>query len=64
MNERDVVTIIGDGEMFEEDSEGNLTSISWTRVIEMALGLDPDPSHTKRWAYDTILKVRELGNRR
>jgi hypothetical protein len=41
------------------------SNTEWRETIENALGLEPDPvNHDKQWAYDIILTVREIGNRK
>lgn len=49
---------------FAEEEAETATNSAWRSMIERALGLEPDPiNHTLAWCEETLLRVRELGNR-
>jgi len=49
-----------------EEIEGNAAAaVKWRETVESALGIEPDPeNHTPEWAYEIILNIREIGNKK
>lgn len=51
--------------LHDEIEEATDSATKWRESVEKALGLEADPeNHTPDWAYDTILTIREIGNKK
>ena len=51
--------------LHQEIEENEIKANNWRHAVESALGLESDEvNHTPEWAFDIILKIREIGNRK
>ncbi len=51
--------------LLEQQDRNKEEVVKWQRAVEDALGLEHDSeNHTPEWAYNIILQIREIGNRK
>ena len=51
--------------LHDEIEEATDSATKWREFVEKALGVEANPeNHTPEWAYDVILTIREIGNKK